>query len=86
MQSLNIIWKVLAILAFISLFVYWKKRNAVWGGLTIGIIIGLLIALFKKGGFDWYIVLKVGIIGVLFGVFSELLSKIGEFLKKRRSQ
>jgi len=85
MESLSITWKLLTILAFVSLIIFWKNRNSVWGGFTIGIIIGLLIALFKKGSFDWYVVLKAGVIGILFGVLSELLSKIGEYLKNRRN-
>jgi general stress protein CsbA len=85
METLNIAWKILAILAFISLIIFWRERNSVWGSLTLGVIIGLLIALFKKGDFDWYIVLKVGVISVLVGVFSELMSKIGEHIKKRHN-
>lgn len=38
-------WKILAVIAVILSIVYFRRgRNAVGGGLTIGVIIGLIIA------------------------------------------
>ena len=36
---------ILAIIAFILLVIHWKGPNAVWGGATLGAIIGLIISL-----------------------------------------
>ncbi|MBT9169204.1 MAG: hypothetical protein DDT19_02558 [Syntrophomonadaceae bacterium] len=44
------IWTILGVATVILLAVYWGNRNAVWGGFTMGIIVGLVIALFS--GFD----------------------------------
>lgn len=82
MDGLSIAWKILAIIALVFLFVFWKRKNSIWGGLTLGLVIGLIIAIFSNK-FNWYTILKAGILGVLLGAFAELLSKIGEIIKKR---
>jgi len=78
------IWTILGITALILLVVYGSmhRRNAVWGGLTIGIIIGVLWKLI--GGTDWYIVVKVATIATLVGFGAELLGMIGDRLNRRR--
>jgi len=74
------VWNFFGIIAVVLLFVFWKKRNAVWGGFTIGIIIGLVVALFSK--FDLYIVGKGAILGTIAGFIAEFLGKISDFIKK----
>jgi len=74
------IWIILSVIAVILLAVYWKNRNAVWGGLTLGIIIGVLWKIF--GGTDWYIVIKVATIGTLIGFGAELLGMAIDRFKK----
>ena len=75
------IWNILAIVAIILLILLSKSKNAVWGGLAAGIIIGLVIAViysFKGNGFPWVILMKAAIIGILAGsavVFGARLSK-----------
>ena len=76
------IWTILGILTFILLAVYWRTRNAVWGGFTAGIIIGLIVALFS--GFDWYIIGKGAILGTVAGFVAEMLGKISDLIKKRQ--
>lgn len=67
-------WIILGIIAIIGLVItFFKDRNSVWGGLTLGIIVGLIIALIK--GFDWLILVKGGIIGTLTGVVFSLVGK-----------
>jgi len=86
MADLNI-WIFLGIIALILLIIYWWSRNAVWGGLTIGIILGLIIAilyLFRGHGFNWAIVGKGATLGTLVGFGAELLGKISDFIKKRK--
>ncbi len=76
------IWTILGILTPILLLAYWRKRNAVWGGLTMGIIVGLLIALFS--GFNWYIVGKGAISGTMVGFGAELLGKVSDKMRSKK--
>jgi len=80
------IWIVLGIITVILLIIYWKKRNAVWGGLTIGIILGLIVAIFyffKGNEFSWFIIGKGAILGTMIGFVVELLGKTSSFFKKK---
>ena len=79
------IWTILGIIAIILLFIYWQNRNAVWGGLTIGIILGLIVAimyLFRGHGFDWSIIGKGATLGTMIGFGTELLGKTSDFIKR----
>ena len=76
------IWTIFGIITPILLIIYWGKRNAVWGGFTIGIIIGLVIAMFS--GFDWYIVGKGAVSGTVVGFAAELLGKVSDKMKNRK--
>ena len=83
---MNNIWIFSGILAAILLVIFWKGRNAVWGGLTLGIIIGILIAVFfaiKGKGFNFYTIGKTVIIGILVGFLAELLGKISDYLRRK---
>ncbi|KKT29267.1 hypothetical protein A3G55_02795 [Candidatus Giovannonibacteria bacterium RIFCSPLOWO2_12_FULL_44_25] len=76
------IWIILGIVSIILLAVYFRRgRNALWGGLTAGVIIGFIIALFS--GFNWYIVGKGAISGTMVGFVTELLGTLSDYLKKR---
>jgi len=81
------IWKILGIITVVLLVVFFRHvQNAVWGGLTIGIIIGFLVAIFfvfKGNGFDWSIIIKGAILGTLTGFIAELLGRVSDFIKKR---
>jgi len=86
MTNLNI-WYILGIIAVVLLIIYWPKRSAVWGGLTIGIIIGFIVAIFylsKETGFNWFIVGKSAILGTLAGFIAELLGIISDFIRKKK--
>ena len=78
------IWIILAVGALILLGRFWKGRNAVWGGLTIGIIIGVLWKIF--GGNEWLIVAKTAIIGIFLGFGAELLGLAGNYFKRIMSK
>jgi len=80
------IWIIFGIIALILLVIFWGRRNAVWGGLTIGIILGFVVTLFfvfKDSGFNWYIIGKGAILGTMSGFIAELLGKLFDFLKRR---
>lgn len=66
------LWHYLTIVAGVTLLLFWKRRSAAWGGMTFGIIIGLVIAIFSDGSFSWYVVGKSMVIGTLFGGLLEL--------------
>ncbi len=76
------IWTILGIVTPILLVVYWERRNAVWGGFTIGIIVGFVIALFS--GFDWYTVGKGAVSGTMVGFGAELLGKLYDKIRNRK--
>ena len=81
------IWIILAILAAILLIIYFRSRNAVWGGLTIGIIIGIIVAIVLATmgkGFQWSMIGKITVSGVILGFFAELLSKIPKLFSKKK--
>ena len=44
---ISVIWIVLGIAALALLAFYWNRRNAIWGGFTIGAIIGFAVAIFS---------------------------------------
>lgn len=79
MEYLNI-WIILGAVSVVLLFIYWGGRNAVWGGLTIGAIIGAVIALFS--GFEWFVIAKSAITGTLIGFGAELLGKVSDKMRK----
>ena len=75
METTTIIWMILGFISIIALiYTFAVGMSSIWGGFTIGIFIGLVIALifyFKSMGFDWLILVKGGIIGCLAGtIFS----------------
>ena len=79
-------WTILGIITAVSLIIFWRKRSAVWGGLTIGAIIGLIVTtiyLFKGSGFNWVIIGKGAVLGTMAGFIAELLGKISDLIKKR---
>ena len=80
-------WIILGIITAILLIVFRGGRNAVWGGLTLGIIIGLIVAIFfvfEGSGFDGYIVGKGAILGTIVGFIAQLLGKVSDLIKKKK--
>ena len=85
-KSPNLYWIIFGTIAVIVLLLYWRTKNAVWGGLIIGLIIGIvfsIVLIFSGSAFDWYILGKGAIIGTLLGFAAELLGKLSDFLKKK---
>jgi len=78
----NTIWLIGGILSVILLAIYFRTRNAVWSGLTTGIIIGLVVALFSDS--DWYIIGKGAVLGTIIGFGAELLGKISDKMRNRK--
>lgn len=65
---MTLTWTILLAISAISLILNWNK-HVVWGSLTFGIIIGVIVSLVASFfvGFDWLFIVKGGIIGVIFG-------------------
>ncbi|MDP1845946.1 MAG: hypothetical protein Q8L09_04345 [Candidatus Moranbacteria bacterium] len=85
MSNVNI-WIIFGVVAVVLLIVFWRKRNAVWGGLTAGIIIGIIVAifyLFKGNKFDWFLIGKGAIVGAILGFIAELLGKISDHIRRK---
>jgi hypothetical protein len=73
------IWGILAVAAVVGLIFFWRGPNAVWGGATIGLVFGLIVALidYSRGlGFYWQIVGKSLVVCTSLGAAIELLSRI----------
>jgi Na+/proline symporter len=82
----NYIWVSSGIFAVVLLIIFWHRRNAVWGGLTLGAIVGSIIIIFsalRESGFNWYVIGKFAIVGTLLGFIAELLGKLSDSLKKK---
>jgi len=79
-------WEILGIIALILLIVCFKKRSSVWGGLTIGIIVGIIITiifLIRGDGFNWRIIGKGAISGTLIGFGADLIGRVGDKLRNK---
>ena len=74
-------WVIMAIVAGILLIIFWRGRNAVWGGATLGTIVGLILALVKH---DWSLLALSFAIGTFAGLGAELLGRLADWLKRRR--
>jgi hypothetical protein len=70
-------WMILAIVAGVALVMYFGRgNNPVWGGMTIGLMGGLVVAIVVAvmgSGFHWSTIGKGAVVGALFGVVAELL-------------
>ncbi len=69
------LWWIIGIAAAVALILYRSGPNAVWGTATLGVIIGVVIALIQPS-FDWSTLAKSGAVGALIGVVFELLPKL----------
>ena len=75
-------WMVIVVIAVILLLVFFAMGpNAVWGGATIGIIVGVLWKLI--GRTPWNIVVKVAAVATLAGVAAELVGRMANRLSRR---
>jgi hypothetical protein len=79
MELFNV-WIILGIATIVLLTIYQGNRNAVWGGFTIGIIVGLVIVVFSD--FGLWVIGKSAIVGVVVGFGAELLGKVSDKIRK----
>ncbi|MFC1905743.1 hypothetical protein ACFLXL_02930 [Chloroflexota bacterium] len=74
------LWIILLIIAVILLLLHWGGRNAVWGGATLGLVVGIIISIIKG---DWTFLAYSVSGGVFLGTFFEWLGRLADWLKKR---
>lgn len=66
-------WTILSVIAVASLVVFFSRGpNAIWGGATGGLIIGVIVA-FIREGFALSIIWKGVVIGIILGVIAEII-------------
>lgn len=66
---------VMAVIAGILLVLHWKGPNAVWGGATLGLIVGLIIALVTG---DWGLLALVFAVGTFAGTLFEWVGRLAK--------
>lgn len=71
---------IMAIVAGILLAVFWRGRNAVWGGATIGAIVGLILALVRH---NWGLLALSFAIGTFVGLGIEGIWRLGQRVRNR---
>jgi hypothetical protein len=67
----------ITILAIVLLALHWKGPNAVWGGATLGVIVGLIVALVVG---DWSLLALIFAIGTFAGTIFEWIGRLTERL------
>jgi hypothetical protein len=72
---------VMTVIAVILLVLHWKGPNAVWGGATLGVIVGLIVAL-VTGNWGW--LARIFAVSTYAGTLFEWLGRLGDWLKQRR--
>jgi ABC-type uncharacterized transport system permease subunit len=75
------IWTILEIAAVILLVIYWRRKNSVWGGFTIGATIGLLLSLvfaLRGNGFSWSTPIKGAVVGIFLGLLTDLSGRVAD--------
>lgn len=55
-------------------------RSAIWGGGTLGLVIGVVLVIFYK---DSSLIFKAILVGVIVGIIAEILGKIGDRVKRQ---
>jgi hypothetical protein len=86
MTPINI-WTILGAATIILLILFWRKRVAVWGSLTMGVGIGFIIAimsLYKGSGFNWAIIGKGAVLGTMLCFIAKLLGMVPDYLRKKK--
>jgi len=69
---------VMTAVAIILLVLHWKGPNAVWGGATLGVIVGLIIALVAG---DWGLLALSFAVGTFAGTLFEWVGRLAKRLR-----
>jgi hypothetical protein len=66
---------LITVVAVILLLLHWKGTNAVWGGATLGVIVGLIVALVTV---DWSQLALIFAIGTFAGILFEWVGRLAK--------
>jgi len=66
---------VITVIAVILLVLHWKGPNAVWGGATLGFIVGLIVAIVTG---DWSRLALSFAIGTFAGTFFQWVVRLAK--------
>ena len=80
-------WPIFAALSIVLLLLYWKNKNLVWGGMILGIILGItltVVSLRNDTEFDLFLIGKFAIYGTFTGFAFELIGKILDFFRYKK--
>ncbi len=66
---------ILAIVAAVLLLLHWRGPNAVWGGATLGVIVGLIVALVTG---NWSLLALIFAIGTFAGTLFEWVGRLAK--------
>lgn len=70
------VWWIVIAAGAIALLASWNRGpNAVWGTATIGVLVGVGLAIFQPG-FDWWVIVKSVAVASLIGVAFEALPRL----------
>ncbi|PIX31731.1 hypothetical protein COZ60_02950 [Candidatus Bathyarchaeota archaeon CG_4_8_14_3_um_filter_42_8] len=72
---------IMVVVAIILLVLHWKGPNAVWGGATLGVIAGLIVALVTG---DWGWLATIFAIATYAGTLFEWVGRLANYIKRRR--
>lgn len=76
------IWWLVSAIAMAALEkFFFRGQNAVWGGATIGAIVGVIIAIVQPG-FDWETVGQSAVIGAFIGLLAEALGALSDRMRR----
>jgi len=70
---------IMTVVAIILLVLHWKGPNAVWGGATLGVIVGLIVALVTG---DWGRLALIFAVGTFSGTFFEWIGRLAKRLRQ----
>ena len=72
---------IMVIVAIVLLVLHWGGRNAVWGGATLGVIVGFIISLITE---DWNPLAISFVVGTFAGTIFEWVGKSAVALKHKK--
>ena len=71
---------VMVVIAIILLVLHWKGPNAVWGGATLGLIVGLIVAIVTD---DWGRLALIFAVATYAGTLFEWIGRLAKRLSSR---
>ena len=75
-------WYIVYAAAVFSMAWHWNQRSAVGGGLTLGLVVGVILAVVRA---DWWMIANAAAIGVLVGTVLEVCFGVTSSSSRRSS-